>query len=223
MAWHSEWPLAAAVCAACFALTWQQVQYWRDSISLYEHAIDATSENYVARFNLASVLEKRGDLAGAVAQMRETVRIRPRFALAHATGPVARQMGQPEEALPELQTAMSLRPDLADVHIRLGSVLGTLGRNEEAAAAFAEGSACNLKMPMRITTSDRPCPGKAGCRMPRASSVRRWTCGPPMWKRTSIWESLSPDWEADQAIAQLSEAVRIKPDFIQKPARRSKI
>ena len=63
---------------------WLQVQYWRDSISLYEHAIDATSGNYVARFNLASVLEKRGDLAGAVAEMRETVRIRPRYALAHA-------------------------------------------------------------------------------------------------------------------------------------------
>ena len=79
-----RWPrirmaLAAAVCLACLTLTWLQVQYWRDSISLYDHAIDATSGNYVARFNLASVLEKRGDLAGATAQMRETVRLRPRL------------------------------------------------------------------------------------------------------------------------------------------------
>ena len=45
--------VAAALCLACLTLTWQQVQYWRDSISLYQHAIDVTSENYVARFNLA--------------------------------------------------------------------------------------------------------------------------------------------------------------------------
>ena len=96
-----RWPriqmaLAAAVCLACLTLTWLQVQYWRDSISLYQHAIDATSDNYVARFNLASVLEKRGDLAGATAQMRETVRIRPRFALAHSElGQLLARQGQP--------------------------------------------------------------------------------------------------------------------------------
>jgi hypothetical protein len=69
----AAWPrirlaLAAAVCSACLVLTWLQVGYWRDSISLYQHAIDVTSDNYVARFNLASVLEARGDSAEAVAR-----------------------------------------------------------------------------------------------------------------------------------------------------------
>ena len=63
-------------------------------------------------------------------QLRETVRIRPRFALAHAAlGQLLAKQGQPEQALPELQTAVSLKPDLGDAHVRLGSVLGTLGRN----------------------------------------------------------------------------------------------
>ena len=139
-----RWPriqitAAAALCLACLALTWRQLQYWRDSIALYRHAIDVTSENYVARFNLAVVLEKRGDRAEAVSQLRETVRIRPRFAPAHsALGQLLAEQGHPEQALPELQTALSLNPDLPGVQVRLGSVLGTLGRTEEAAAAFSE-------------------------------------------------------------------------------------
>ena len=128
------WPrirlaLAAGVCAACLALTWLQVGYWRDSISLYQHAIDATTDNYVAHFNLASVLEARGNSAEAVAQLRETVRIRPYFATAHAElGQLLAGQGQPEEALGELQAAVRLKPDSAEAHFRLGSVLGTLGR-----------------------------------------------------------------------------------------------
>src|ERR1039458_5637212 len=79
-----RWPriqmaLAAALCLACLTVTWLQVRYWRDSIPLYQHAIEVTSGNYVARFNLASVLETRGELAEAVTQLRETVRIRPQF------------------------------------------------------------------------------------------------------------------------------------------------
>src|ERR1039458_3567957 len=138
------WPpirlaLAAVVCTACLPLTWLQVGYWWDSISLYQHAIAATTDNYVAHFNLASVLEARGNSAEAVAQLRETVRIRPYFATAHAElGQLLAGQGQPEEALGELQAAVRLKPDSADAHFRLGSVLGTLGRAGEAAEEFGQ-------------------------------------------------------------------------------------
>ncbi len=140
----AAWPrirlaLAAVVCSACLVLTWLQVGYWRDSISLYQHAIDVTTDNYVARFNLASVLEARGSPAEAVAQLRETVRIRPYFASAHAElGQLLAQQGQPAEALGELQAAVTLKPDSAEAHFRLGSVLGTLGRAADAAAEFSQ-------------------------------------------------------------------------------------
>ena len=53
-----RWPririaTAAALCVTCLVLTWQQLQYWRDSIALYRHAIDATSGNYVARCSIS--------------------------------------------------------------------------------------------------------------------------------------------------------------------------
>jgi Flp pilus assembly protein TadD len=215
-----RWPrtqaaLAAAVCLVCLALTSLQVQYWRDSISLYQHAIGATSGNYVARFNLASVLEKRGDLAGAVAQMRETVRIRPRFALAHAElGQLLARLGQPEEALPELQSAVSLRPDLGDVQVRLGSVLGALGRNGEAAAAFSEGIRLQpengdahynfgiaLAQQGRLQDAAREFRATVNLRPGDAEA------------RFNLGIALARLGQNGEAITQFSEAVRIKPDF----------
>ncbi len=215
-----RWPrmrtaLAAAVCLACLTLTWLQVQYWRDSISLYQHAIDATSGNYVARFNLASVLEKRGDLAGATAQMRETVRIRPRFALAHSElGQLLARQDRPEEALTELQTAMSLRPDLAGVHVRLGSVLGALGRNEEAAAAFAEG--------IRLQPEDADAHYNFGIALAQQGKLQDAA------REFRATVNLRPDdaearfnlgiasarlGQTAEAITQFAEALRIRPDF----------
>jgi Flp pilus assembly protein TadD len=215
-----RWPrmqmaVGAALCLACLSVTWRQVGVWRDSMSLYQHAIDATSGNYVARYNLASVLEARGEIAEAAAQLRETVRIRPRFAPAHASlGQLLAKQGQPEQALPELRTAVSLRPDLADGYIGMGSVLGTLGRNDEAAAAFSEGvrrepGNADAHYNFGIALAQG---GKLGdaAREFRATVTLRPGDVEARFDLGIVLARLGQD---DEAIAQFSEALRIKPDF----------
>jgi Flp pilus assembly protein TadD len=131
---------AAVVCGSCMVLTWIQVGYWRDSLSLYRHAILVTSDNYVARINLASVLETRGDTSEAIAQLREAARLRPTFATVHAElGQLLAKEGLTAEAIGELQTAAALRPDIADVHFRLGAVLGRIGRSADAVNELSQG------------------------------------------------------------------------------------
>jgi Flp pilus assembly protein TadD len=220
------WPrvqnaLAAVVCLACIIVTWRQVQYWRDSIALYQHAIDVTSENYVARFNLAVVYEQRGERAEAVSQLRETVRIRPRFAPAHAAlGQLLAELGQPGQALPELQTAASLSPSIAETQIRLGSVLGTLGRTEEAAAAFSEG--------IRLQPDNADAHYNFGIALAQAGKLKdaarefRATVDlrpSDVEARFNLGLALARLGQRDEAIVQLSEALRIKPDLAE--ARRA--
>jgi len=138
------WPkvqvaLAAVVVAACCALTWLQSEYWRDDISLYQHAIDAVPNNYLARYNLAAALEAEGRIDDAVMQLREAVRERPYYVPARAElGQLLASQGHTDDALQQMQIAVHMRPDNALAHFRLGSVLGTLGRTHEAAAQFAE-------------------------------------------------------------------------------------
>jgi len=214
------WPrvrlaLAAAVCAACLVLTWLQVGYWRDSVTLYRHAIDVTTDNYVARFNLASVLEARGRSAEALAQLRETVRIRPYFASAHAElGQLLAQQGQPAEALGELQAAVSLKPDSAEAHFRLGSVLGTLGRATDAAAEFAEAirlqpenADAHYNLALALAQQDK---------LPEAAREFDATVRlrpDDVDARFNLGIVLARLGRLDESIAQLSDAVRIKPDF----------
>lgn len=214
------WPrirtaLAAAMCSACLVLTWFQVGYWRDDISLYQHAIDVTSDNYIARFNLASVLEAKGKPVEAVAQLRETVRVRPRFVTAHAElGQLLAKQGQPEEALRELQTAVSLRPDDADAHFRLGSVLGTLGRNDDAAAEFSQ--AIRLQPENADAHYNLGIALAQGKKLEEAAREFRATARlkpDDADARFNLGIALARLGQTDESITQFSEAVRIKPDF----------
>jgi protein O-mannosyl-transferase len=76
--------IGMAVCVACAMLTYIQVGYWQDGVTLFRHTIEVTRDNYVAHFNLAAALEERGENAEAAAHLNEAVRIRPRFAVARA-------------------------------------------------------------------------------------------------------------------------------------------
>jgi protein O-mannosyl-transferase len=204
-----------AVCAACFVLTCVQIGYWKDSETLYRHAIAVTSNNYVARFNLASVLDVGGNSDQAIGELQETVRIKPSFALAHAElGQLLAKKGESEQALAELKTAVMLRPDSADAHFRLGAVDGRLGRVDEAAAEFSEAVrlqpdnadahfnlATALAQQNRLPEAARELQGTV--QLKPADADARFLLG----------LALARLGQTDQAIAQFSEAVRIRPDF----------
>jgi tetratricopeptide (TPR) repeat protein len=215
-----RWPrvrstAATGFCAACVVLTWVQVGYWRDSVSLYRHAIAVVSENYVAHYNLASVLAARGESAEALAELREAVHDRPLFAPAHAElGQLLAIQGQSDEALRELRTAVNLRPDLPEPHIRLGSVLGVLGHSIEAEAELAEGirlqpASAEAHYDLGITLAqdgklqDAEREFRAAARLKPADVEARYNLG----------ITLARLGRHDEAIDQFSEAVRIRPDL----------
>ncbi len=214
------WPrlrmaLAAAVCGACAVLTYIQVQYWRDSETLYRRAIEVTSDNYVARMNLAEILQTEGNINEAMAQLQEVLRLRPYYATAHwELGAAMAQQGQTQEALQHLQEAVKLKPDDADAHFHLGVVLGDLRRPEEAAAEFRdtirlkpdnEHAHYNLG---NMLAAQR----KFGEALPEFSAAVRLNPDDAA-QRVNLGITLASLGRLDEAIAQFSEALRIKPDL----------
>jgi Flp pilus assembly protein TadD len=110
-----------------------QTRHWRDSVTLYEHALEVTSNNAVAHANLALALLERDDLVGAIAHGREALRISPGNPEApnHVATALSRQ-GNYDEAVAIYRAALALRPRDATLHSNLGAVLGEQGRLEEA-------------------------------------------------------------------------------------------
>jgi len=132
---------AAGVAAlvACAALAWRQVRVWKDSITLYEHAVSAVPDNHAAHLNLGAALYQLGQAEAAAAHFREVVRIRPDWAPGHhSLGAAMLSSGRGEEAARELAESVRLLPSRVDYRLDLAIALRAQGRAREAAAQLEE-------------------------------------------------------------------------------------
>jgi tetratricopeptide (TPR) repeat protein len=130
-------PLAASACMASAVLSWVQVGYWRNSETLFRHALTVTNDNSVANHNLGSYLMASGRLSEALPYLQTAVRIDPDSAPARTDlGTALGKMGRLPDAIEQLQIAVSLWPDAPKPHISLGTALAYAGRLPEAATEF---------------------------------------------------------------------------------------
>jgi protein O-mannosyl-transferase len=131
--------IAAAACAGWLIVTWQQVGYWKDSESLFRHALAVTTGNYVAHNNYGLALRRKGRTEEAISHFRAAVQIRPEDVEAHTNlGEALLAEGRTGEALPELLEALRLNPTYPNAHINLGVLLDRQGRTKEAAVQYQE-------------------------------------------------------------------------------------
>jgi tetratricopeptide (TPR) repeat protein len=129
----------ALALAACAVTARTQVEYWRNSVALWEHALEVTAGNHRAESNLAHALARQGRLDEAVAHYVAALRIKPDFAEAHGNlGLVLADQGKVGEAMHHYAEALRVRPDDLEVHNNFGVALMGLGRNAEAIRHFSE-------------------------------------------------------------------------------------
>jgi protein O-mannosyl-transferase len=130
-------PLGAAACLASAVVSWVQVGYWRNSETLFRHALAVTNDNKVVNNNLGNYLMDSGRLSEALPYFETAVRIDPEFAHARNNlGIALGKMGRLPDAIAQLQIAVRLWPDAPDPHTNLGTTLASAGRLPEAAAEF---------------------------------------------------------------------------------------
>jgi Flp pilus assembly protein TadD len=129
------------------ALTWTafiQTSYWRNSETLWTHALAVTSDNDVAHNNLGYLCVDHGELDRAISHFESAARIRSGKRNAHynvasafvqmnLADALARK-GRPDEAMSHYEEAIRLQPDYADAYYNRGNVLFSKGRIDEAIA-----------------------------------------------------------------------------------------
>lgn len=120
-------------------LAWTQVQWWQNSVTLFEHTLRVTSENFLIRNKLGNALFQKGDIGKAVAHYQEALRINPHFVEAYNNiGNALVHDGDISHAIDYYRKALSQAPDYADAHNNLGFALARQGRIEEAITHYRE-------------------------------------------------------------------------------------
>ncbi len=185
-------PLAAAACLASAVLSWVQIGYWRNSETLFRHALAVTNDNSVANHNLGSYLMTSPErLSEALPYLEAAVRIDPESAPARTDlGTALGKMGRLSDAIAQLQVAARLEPDASKPHISLGTALAYAGHLPEAAAEFESA--------LRIDPNDAVVQSNLG--MALSGIPGRL---PDALRHLEEADRLRPDPELEQAIAHL--------------------
>jgi protein O-mannosyl-transferase len=111
---------------------WIQTSYWRDSETLFTHALAVTSNNDVAENNLGIVFLRKGNLDEAISLLQAAVDLRPENSPAHENlAKALLQKGQVADALIHYRKLLELQPDNIEVHNMVGTVLIQQGRIRE--------------------------------------------------------------------------------------------
>jgi Flp pilus assembly protein TadD len=128
---------AAVVIIALTAAARVQTGYWRDSITLFSHALDVTTDNEVAHNNLGIALADAGRNEEAREQYQEALRISPtepdaNYNLGIALAGQARY----KEAVEYFQKSLKSRPNYPKALDNLGNALAKLGHIDKAAECY---------------------------------------------------------------------------------------
>lgn len=114
-------------------LSWIQVGYWKDSITLYKHSLSAGTPSILVHYNLAQALASQGNRDEAVTHFNEVLRINPTFMDGLISmGIVLTEQQKFAEAVPYLNEAIRVDPNSSRAQLQLGIALVESGRVDEA-------------------------------------------------------------------------------------------
>ena len=119
--------------------TRQQTRYWRNTLTLFYHATEATENNWLAHYECGVEFFARERFHEALYHFEETLRISPKYfdALTQA-GLTLIKLGRYEESLKYFQKVLQIDPNVAQAYSYMGLSLAKLGRYEEALRYFEE-------------------------------------------------------------------------------------
>jgi tetratricopeptide (TPR) repeat protein len=135
---------ALLIISAISVCTHFQLSHWRNSITLFQHALDVTEDNYVVHLCIAGPLREQGKLNETIYHCSEAIRIKPNSTKAlNFLGIALCEAGRIDEAIPYYKRALEIDPHFANASANLALALAAKG--ESAADHINKGYTLALK------------------------------------------------------------------------------
>jgi tetratricopeptide (TPR) repeat protein len=123
-------------------ITYIQVGYWRNSYTLFAHALQVTKQNGIAEDNFGVALEEMGEPGLAMPHFENAIRWMPQLSTAHYNlGTLLHRQNHLTEAMNEYDLALRYCGDpveAARIHNNRGAALSQLNQPKAAISEFGE-------------------------------------------------------------------------------------
>ncbi len=210
--------LVAATVAALSTLlimTGNQLKYWQNSMTLFEHAIEVTQNNSTAHAALAGAFIDQGQKEEAIKQLQKALRINPDEVTANINmGHLLLKQGKTEEAIFYFQRALRTDPRHPVAHYNMANALLSKGMIGEAIFHFQEAVRINpdyaeahYNMGNALASEGRN--EEAIAHFRGALRIHPHLVD----AHNNLGLLLASGGRTEEAIAHLREAVRTKPDY----------
>jgi tetratricopeptide (TPR) repeat protein len=207
-------PTAAAVVIGVLAVTARaQVETWRNSVALWQHALEVTSGNYRAESNLGHALAGLGRTGDAIAHYSRALLINPAYPDAHNNLGIALEgTGHVDDAIAHYAEALRVNPQYVDAHNNVGVALTTRGEADDAIRHFSEAlrlepDRADVINNLGVALLRKGEPGEAARQFRAALQLN------PSYAdaHRNLGLTLVDQGEAAVGIVELSEAARLSP------------
>jgi tetratricopeptide (TPR) repeat protein len=129
----------AALLAACALLTFRQGFAYEDLESLWRHSVRQYDRAFMAHFNLAKILEERGEQEEAKRHYMAAIAAKPDHHEALMDlGNIQADEGDIAAAVDSYRRSLQIEPEHALTHYNLALLLEEIGRPDEAARHYLE-------------------------------------------------------------------------------------
>ena len=129
--------LSGIIISLLIVLTWIQVSYWKNSITLFKHAINVTDTKYLGVATIHAFLgdayHREGELDVAISKFKKSLDLDPSnlYSLNNLAATLAEQ-GNLKEGLSYAQKLSRLQPDYTPGLITMGNILEETGKLDQA-------------------------------------------------------------------------------------------
>lgn len=138
--------ITLGVSGVLMAIAWQQVGYWKNSVTIFKRAVDVTDKNFVAHNNLGHGLLMQGKTTEAFEHFKKSSEINPKFAIAHLNlGLALSEQKKYAEAIQSFTRAVEEKPNFAIAYNLLGKTQSQIGKSDQAIQNYLKAININPK------------------------------------------------------------------------------